>query len=196
MASPPLPELQPELSSAGVFLVLRRMRAPLIVLIIIFAVSVLGLSLIPGEDAQGRPDRMGLFESFYFMSYTATTIGFGELPHEFSAAQRMWVTLAIFLSVIGWAYAIGSLLSLMRDKGFRQALARRSFTRSVRRMREPFLLLVGYGNASKMLARSLDDMGRRFVVIDKQDTRVSAVELDSYRADTPPCSATPETRGC
>lgn len=185
MASPPLPELQPELSSAGVFLVLRRMRAPLIVLIVIFAVSVLGLSLIPGEDAQGRPDRMGLFESFYFMSYTATTIGFGELPHEFSAAQRMWVTLTIFLSVIGWAYAIGSLLSLMRDKGFRQALARRSFTRSVRRMREPFLLLVGYGNASKMLARSLDDMGRRFVVIDSQATRVSAVELDSYRADTP-----------
>jgi voltage-gated potassium channel Kch len=161
------------------------MRIPLIVLIVIFAVSVLGLSLMPGQDDQGRPDRMGLFDAFYFMSYTATTIGFGELPEEFTAAQRMWVTLAIFLSVIGWAYAIGSLLSLMQDRGFRQALARRSFTQSVRRMHEPFLLLVGYGNASKMLARSLDDMGRRFVVIDIDDTRVSSVELDSYRADAP-----------
>ena len=185
MASSPLPQLRPDLSSAGVFLVLRRMRIPLIVLIVIFAVSVLGLSLIPGQDAQGRPDRMGIFDSFYFMSYTATTIGFGELPHPFTAAQRMWVTLTIFLSVIGWAYAIGSLLSLMQDQGFRQALARRSFTQAVHRMREPFLLLVGYGNASKMLARSLDDMGRRFVVIDNQDTRVSAVELDAYRADAP-----------
>src|SRR3954447_19083173 len=181
----PLPALSPHLSSAGVFLVLRRMRIPLIVLIVIFAVSVLGLSLMPGEDAQGRPDRMGLFDSFYFMSYTATTIGFGELPQAFTAAQRMWVTLTIFLAVVGWAYAIGSLLSLMQDKAFRTALARRSFTQSVRRMKEPFLLLVGYGNAAKMLARSLDDMGRRFVVIDKQDTRVSAVELDSYRADAP-----------
>ena len=185
MASSPLPDLRPHLSSAGVFLVLRRMRIPLIVLIVIFAVSVLGLSLMPGQDDQGRPDRMGLFDAFYFMSYTATTIGFGELPEEFTAAQRMWVTLAIFLSVIGWAYAIGSLLSLMQDRGFRQALARRSFTQSVRRMHEPFLLLVGYGNASKMLARSLDDMGRRFVVIDIDDTRVSSVELDSYRADAP-----------
>jgi voltage-gated potassium channel len=185
VANSSLPELQPHLSSAGVFLVLRRMRVPLIVLILIFAVSVLGLSLIPGQDAQGRPDRMGLFDSFYFMSYTATTIGFGELPNVFTAAQRMWVTLTIFLSVIGWAYAIGSLLALMRDQGFRQALARRSFTRSVRRMSEPFLLLVGYGNASKMLARSLDDMGHRFVVIDKESGRASAVELDSYRADTP-----------
>jgi voltage-gated potassium channel len=181
----PLPELRPHLSSAGVFLVLRRMRIPLIVLIVIFAVSVLGLSLMPGRDAQGRPDRMGLFDSFYFISYTATTIGFGELPNEFTAAQRMWVTLAIFLAVVGWAYAIGSLLSLMQDQGFRQALARRSFTRSVRRMREPFLLLVGYGNAAKMLGRSLDDMGRRFVVIDSNDSRVSAVELDSYRSDAP-----------
>src|SRR4029078_4556074 len=98
---------------------------------------------------------MRLFASFYVMSYTATAIGFGELPHPFTAAQRMWVTLTIFLSVIGWAYAIGSLLSLMQDQGFRQALARRSFSRAVHRMREPFLLLVGYGNASKMLARSL-----------------------------------------
>jgi voltage-gated potassium channel len=182
---PRVPELAPHLSSAGVFLVLRRMRVPLIVLIVIFAVSVLGLSLVPGQNAQGRPDRMDLFESFYFMSYTATTIGFGELPNEFTDAQRMWVTLTIFLAVIGWAYAIGSLLSLMQDQGFRQALARRGFTRSVRRMREPFLLLVGYGNATKMLARSLDDMGRRFVVIDNQEARVSAVELDSYRADAP-----------
>ena len=52
-------------------------------------------------------------------------------------------------------------------------------------MGEPFLLLVGYGNASKMLARSLDDMGRRFVVMDKDHARVSAVELDAYRADAP-----------
>src|SRR4051812_35132274 len=195
VASRPLPALSPHLSSAGVFLVLRRMRIPLIVLIVIFAVSVLGLSLMPGRDAQGRPDRMGIFDAFNFMSYTATTIGFGELPNEFTAAQRMWVTLTIFLAVIGWAYAIGSLLALMQDKAFRTALARRSFTQSVRRMKEPFLLLVGYGNASRMLARSLDDMGRRFVVIDNQDTRVSAVELDSYRADAPALVGDPRNTG-
>lgn len=185
MARPPLPELGPHLSSAGVFLVLRRMRVPLVVLILIFAVSVLGLSLMPGQGADGRPERMGLFDSFYFMSYTATTIGFGELPNEFTTEQRMWVTFVIFLSVTGWAYAIGSLLSLMQDSGFRQALARRSFTRAVRSMHEPFLLLVGYGNASKLLARSLDHMGRRFVVIDNQEGRVSSVELDSYHSDAP-----------
>ena len=171
--------------SAGILLVLRRMRAPLIVLIAVFAVSVLGLSLIPGEDAQGRPYRMSLFDSLYFMSYTATTIGFGELPHAFTPAQRMWVTFAIFLSVIGWAYAVGSLLALMQDRSFRRALARRHFVRQVARLREPFLVLVGYGQATKRLARSLDDMGHRFVIVDRDENRVAGVELDSYHADTP-----------
>ena len=181
----PLPEPPGQQPSAGILLVLRRMRIPLIVLIVIFAVSVLGLTLVPGEDAQGRPTRLGIFEAFYFMSFTATTIGLGEIPYTFTPAQRMWVTFAIFLSVIGWAYAVGSLLALMQDRAFRRALARRLFARKVAHLGEPFLLLVGYGNATKRLARSLDDMGRRFVVIDRDENRVTGVDLDSYRADTP-----------
>ena len=47
-------------ASATIFLVLRRMRAPLIVLIVIFAVSVLGLTLIPGQDADGPAVAHGL----------------------------------------------------------------------------------------------------------------------------------------
>jgi Trk K+ transport system NAD-binding subunit len=128
---------------------------------------------------------MTLFEAFYFMSYTATTIGFGELPYALTPAQRMWVTAVIFLSVIGWAYAIGSLLSLMQDRAFRRALTRRHVARKVQSLVEPFLVVVGYGNAAKRLGRSLDEMGRRFVVLDDDENRVAAVELDSYRADTP-----------
>ena len=92
------------------------MRAPLITLIVIFSVSVVGLTLVPGIGPDGQPARIGLFEAFYFMSYTATTIGFGELPWPFTTAQRLWVTFSIYLSVIGWAYAIGSLLTLVQDR--------------------------------------------------------------------------------
>ena len=35
-------------ASATIFVIMRRMRAPLIILIVIFAISVLGLTLIPG----------------------------------------------------------------------------------------------------------------------------------------------------
>src|SRR6185437_13189219 len=71
-------------ASATIFLVMRRMRAPLIVLIVIFAVGTLGLTLSPGQEAAGRPWRLGFFDAFYVMSYTASTIGFGEIPYPFS----------------------------------------------------------------------------------------------------------------
>lgn len=171
--------------SGATFLVLRRMRAPLIALIVIFAVSVLGLTLVPGEDADGNPHRLGIFEAFYVISYTASTIGFGELPHPFSPAQRMWVTFAIFLSVIGWAYGVGSLLALIQDRPFRRELARRTFERKVSHLAEPFLVLVGYGQATRRLARSLDGMGRRFVILERDEDRLAQVELDGYHADVP-----------
>src|SRR3954471_4927665 len=87
-------------ASAPIFLVLRRMRAPLITLILIFAVSVLGLSLITGVDDAGQPYRLSIFESFYVVSYTATTSGCGVLPYPFTDAQRLWVIGTIYLSVI------------------------------------------------------------------------------------------------
>ncbi|HEX6936311.1 MAG TPA: potassium channel family protein [Actinomycetes bacterium] len=172
-------------ASTTIFLVLRRMRIPLIVLIVIFAVSVFGLTLIPGRDENGQPFRMEFFDAFYFMSSTATTIGFGEIPNKFTDAQRLWVTATIYLTVIGWAYAIGSLLALLQDRGFREAIALQRFIRRVARLREPFLLVAGYGQTGELLGRSLDALGRRFVVIDRTDTRIDSLELEAYHADVP-----------
>jgi voltage-gated potassium channel len=172
-------------AEATIFLVLRRMRAPLIILILIFAVTVLGLVLIPGRDADGNAYRMGFFDAFYFMSYTASTIGFGELPYPFTELQRMWVLVSIFVTVIGWAYAIGTLLTLLQDRAFRNALAMQRFTRKVHRLREPFLLIAGYGNTGELLGRSWDALGRGFVAIDVQADRIDSLDVDPYNADVP-----------
>jgi voltage-gated potassium channel len=176
-------------ASSTIFLVMRRMRTPLNTLIVIFFISVVGLTLIPGVDPEGRPARLSLFESFYFMSYTATTIGFGELPHPFTAAQRLWVTFSIYLSVVGWAYAIGSMLTLLQDRSFRQALAFRRFTRKVERLREPFLLLAGYGRAGELLTKAFDELGQQVVVIDESSDRVDALDLGAFHADIPGLAA-------
>ena len=171
-------------SSEAVFLVLRRMRVPFIVLITIFSISILGLTLIPGTSQQGTW-RMGFFDAFYFMSYTATTIGYGEIPQEFNDAQRMWVTLSIYLTVVGWAYAVGSLLSLLQSRPFKQAVAAQRFRRSVTRLREPFWLMAGHGEAGALLGTWLDELGRRFVVIDRREEAVDDLDLGTYGADVP-----------
>jgi Trk K+ transport system NAD-binding subunit len=175
--------------SSAIFLILRRMRTPLVVVIVIYAVSVLGLTLVPGRDADGNPWPMDFFHAFYFMSYTATTIGFGEIPHAFTDAQRLWVTFCIYLTVIGWAYAIGTLLALLQDRAFRHALGVQRFARKVRRLREPFVLVAGYGQTGRMLGRSLDALGRRLVVVDIDPARIDELELESFRADVPGLAA-------
>jgi Trk K+ transport system NAD-binding subunit len=160
------------------------MRAPLIVLVVIYAISTAGLTLIPGVDAQGKPvPPMSFFHAFYFVSYTASTIGFGELPNAFSDAQRMWVTFCIFLSVVGWSYSIISLLALVQDKGFQQVLLTGRFARRVRQLGEPFYIVCGCGETGLLIARALDRDGIRVVAIERDEARIQEIELEDFAAD-------------
>lgn len=168
-----------------VFLVLRRMRAPLVALIVAYAVSTIGLVLIPGETPDGRVWHMDFFHAFYFVSYTATTIGFGELPYGFSAAQRLWTLVSIYLTVITWVYAIGKILSLVQDPTFRMVVAERNFTRAVRRINEAFYIVCGYGDTGSRLVRALDERNIRAVVIDVDQERLNDLELEDLTTYVP-----------
>ena len=176
----------------------------------IFAVSVLGLTLIPGRTPAGRPYQMSFFDAFYFMSYTATTIGFGELPVPVHRRQRMWVTLSIYLTVIGWAYAIGSLLTLLQDAGSARRLPcsaspARCAGCGSRSCCSP-------ATATGELLGALLRRARPAVRGASTETtaRIDALDLDAYHADIPglvgdardpaisrwPASATRTARGC
>jgi Trk K+ transport system NAD-binding subunit len=177
-------------------MILRRMRAPLILLILLMAVSVLGLTLAPGVDEHGNVHYLSFFHAFYFISYTATTIGFGEIPHSFSDQQRLWVIVSIYLSVVGWAYTLGSVFSLLSDRSLQQAIAMQRFVRAVRRLREPFYLVCGYGETGGLICSALDRRGPRSVVIEIDETKVGEIELHSFSADVPALCAdasSPET---
>ena len=168
------------------FLVLRRMRTPLIVMILIYAVSIFGLVLVPGIDASGAATApMTFFDAFYFISYTATTIGFGEIPNAFSYAQRFWVTVCIYLTVIGWSYSILSILNLLKDEGLQRALARSRFNRKVKNLTEPFCIICGLGETGSLISKTLDQVQMRFVVLDDRAEPLQELELGDYQADVP-----------
>lgn len=171
--------------NSALFLALRRMRAPLIVLIGAYAVAVLGMVLIPGQDGEGMPARMSFFHAFYFISYTATTIGFGEVPYPFTNAQRLWVTFSMYLTVISWFYALGKILQIMQDPAFQQVLSSGRFRRSVAGLREPFLIVCGYGETGSELVEAFDHRGVRTVVVDINAARVSEANLAGLHLDVP-----------
>jgi Trk K+ transport system NAD-binding subunit len=168
-----------------IFLILRRMRQPLLTLIIVYSVAILGLTLIPGQDDQGNVWYMDFFHATYFVSFMATTIGFGEIPYEFTDAQRMWVTFSLYATVIGWIYALGTLLALVQDKTFQQAIVESRFARRIRHMREPFYLVCGYGETGRDLVRALTERHHHAVVVDSDEHRVSLLQLQNLREYVP-----------
>ncbi|MBM3350407.1 MAG: potassium channel protein [Betaproteobacteria bacterium] len=161
------------------FLILRRLRLPINLIIISFAISVLGFTLIPGVDAEGNPWQMSVFDAFYVVSYTATTIGFGEIPYAFNHAQRLWMIFSIFMTVTAWFYAIGRIIALLQDDGLRRAIITNRFANVVQALQEPFYILCSYGESASLLTKALDEKGMRVVVIETLQERIDQLELSN-----------------
>ena len=167
------------------FMLLRRMRLPLIILISSYAISILGFVIIPGKDDLGNVWQMDFFHAFYFVSFMGSTIGFGEIPYPFTDAQRLWTTFALYSTVICWLYAIGSLLSIMQSRAFKQVVSHASFNHSVNRLNEPFYIVCGYGDVSLYLLNALHNQGIRVVVIDNNQESIDNLEVADLSFDVP-----------
>ncbi|MDY6992178.1 MAG: NAD(P)-binding protein [Pseudomonadota bacterium] len=168
-----------------IFLVMRRMRLPLLVLISVYTIAVVGMTLVPGQDDQGQLWYMDFFHAFYFVSYMGTTIGFGEIPYAFSGAQRLWAIFSIYLTVIAWIYAIGALLTLLQEEALRRALTERRFARTVTHIHQPFYLICGYGDTGQALVGALEEHFLRSVVIEIKHERINVLKLENYPVFVP-----------
>lgn len=168
-----------------IYLFLRRLRFPLITLIVVYSISVLGFVLIPGIDDQGNVYRMDFFHAVYFVSFMGSTIGFGEIPYEFTPGQRMWTLLCIYATVIAWLYGIGTTLALLQEPIFGRMLRRRSFVSTVKQMNEPFYLICGYGVTGSVVVRQLVRRDIRVVVLEIDPERIDALEMDELPVSVP-----------
>lgn len=165
--------------------VLRYMRRPFFAVVLVYAVGITGMALIPGQDADGNVEYMSLFHAFYFFTYTATTTGFGEIPHVFTDEQRLWAIFCLYTGVIAWFYAIGSMIHLLQNPHFLQAVNERNFARTVKRISEPFFIICGFGDTGSLLARGLSDHNFGAVVIDFDLERIRALALRDYSVKMP-----------
>lgn len=173
----------------GAFLLLRRLRAPLIVLISVYVIAVIGFTLVPGVDPQGHPYRMSFLQAFYFVSILGTTVGLSEIPHPFTDAQRLWAIASLYATVLAWLYSIGRMFSTLQDPVFQRIMRENRFANAVRRMREPFVVLCGYDNAGRLVARELTQDGIGVVIVDRDSSRVDSVETDRLAMPVPALQA-------
>jgi len=161
------------------------MRTPLIVLILVYFFSILAMISVPGMDQSGKPYNMSFLDAAYFMAILQTTIGFGEIPHSFTAAQRMLVFWLLLPNVVAWLYSVGTLLGLILDKQFQAAFHSNQFSRQVRWLKEPFYIVCGFGNTGSLTVSGLLARGIRAVVIECDETTVRLMALEDEYAHVP-----------
>ena len=166
-------------------MILRRMRRPFLLLITVYNVAMLGLILIPGVDDQGNVWHMSIFHAFYFVSFTATTIGFGEIPYPLSEAQRLWVVFSIYILVIAWLFAIGKILTLIQDPHFRAAVTMSRFKTHVQSLHEPFFLVCGLGETGYEVVTAPTEEHYRAVVLENDSDNLNEIRLNDMREYVP-----------
>jgi Trk K+ transport system NAD-binding subunit len=161
------------------------MRKPFLVIIVTYTISIIGFLFIGGKDSSGNFYQMTMFDAFYFVSYTATTIGFGELPYAFTYPQRIWVTISTFLTVLGWFYSIGTLVSLLQDKLFLQELERARFLKQIKNLNEKFIIILGYNQITRKIIIKAIAQGIRTVVIEKDSLKIEKLILENFTPTVP-----------
>ena len=168
---------------SSLWLILQRMRTPFLVIISTYTLSIIGLLLIDGVDNEGNVYRLSIFDAFYFISYTATTIGFGETPFVFTYPQRIWVSMSIFFTVTGWFYSVGTLIALLQNKLFLEEFEKAKFTRKVAYLKEKYIIILGYNSITSEIIKKANEYGLRSVVIEKEEQKRDHLLLENF---TPP----------
>lgn len=173
------------MSNNSLWIILNRMKAPFLVLIATYTISIIGFLLIDGIDDKGQLYHMTIFDSFYVVTYTATTIGFGELPYLFTDAQRIWMSMVVYITVFGWFYSVGTLVALLKDKLLLAQLAEAKFLRQVKNLNQQFLIVLGYNHITSEIIKKANQEGVRTVVIERDEGRINELDLENFTPEVP-----------
>jgi len=171
--------------NSSLFIVLQRMRKPFLVITITYTIAIVGLLIIDGVDNDGNIYKMSIFDAFYFVSYTASTIGFGETPFAFTYSQKLWVTFSIYLTVLGWFYGIGTLVTLLQDKIFLREIEKTKFRRQVKSLKDKFIIVLGYNQITSEIINRAMIQGIRAVVIEMDQLRANELILENFTPSVP-----------
>jgi voltage-gated potassium channel len=173
------------MNNSALWIVLHRMRAPLLVLIVTYTIAIIGFLLIDGMDNNGKVYHMNIFDAFYVVTYTATTIGFGEIPYAFTYGQRIWMSMIVYATVMGWFYSLGSIISLFQDKLLLAQIAESRFRKQIKNLNQSFLIVLGYNYTTSEIIKKANKEGVRTVVIEKDEHKINELNLENFTPAVP-----------
>ena len=173
------------MNNNALWIILQKLRTPLLVIIVTYSVAILGMVLIPGMDDKGNVYHLSFFDAFYFVSYMASTIGFGESPYAFTYQQKLWVSVCIYITVVGWFYGLGALVSAVTDKTLKFEVMRNRFRKKVQAIEDDFVIVLGYTHVNAEIIKKLHMANMEVVLIDNDEEKINFFILEETKQDVP-----------
>ena len=158
-----------------------RMRPFVLLLLSAYALGTLVFWSIPATGEQGT-FHMSFLDALYMVAITGTTIGFGEFPVPFNAAQRGFVLVYAHLVVVCWLLFAGGFINAIQSTAFKRAFSTWNFRRQVRALKLRYMVVIGYGQTGLRVVDYLTDYGIPCVVIDRNPLKIQHLDAVSFRS--------------
>ncbi len=133
---------------------LRRVRAGAIVLVIVFAVAVVGYRIA------GR----GWLDAVYMVVITISTVGYGEIS-VLSPGQQVLTIVVVVFGISAAVFTLGGFIQMMMEGEIERAFRLGRTTRAIEKLTR-HVILCGYGRIGQILAHELNSKKQSFVVLD------------------------------
>lgn len=149
----------------------RRLFKAALAIALVLIVGTIGYRVIVG-------DKYSIFDCFYMVFITVTTIGFGEtIDLAANPAGRVW-TIIIALTGIGVLfYGLSNVTALFVEAEITNALRRRKMDKKIARLRDHYIIcgagLIGYHVINELISTEKD-----CVVVEIDDTHLEKIRND------------------
>jgi voltage-gated potassium channel len=122
-------------------------------------------------------------ECFFQTVITIFTVGFAELPHaeEVRGARALTVVLVLF-GVGAVSYAQASITALLVEGVLGEAFRRSRMQKAIDRMKG-HVVVAGIGSTGSHVIEELQAIGKKFVVIDRDEARLRAVSEEYCKGE-------------
>lgn len=133
-----------------------------------WAIGLLGCVILAGTFGYALLERWSLLDSLYMTVITVGTVGFSEV-HPLDGPGKLFTIMLILAGVGALGFAFGQLIEFILEGHLTNILEVRRMDKRLAAL-DGHTIVAGLGRVGSVVARTLSDEGRQFVVVDTDAT--------------------------
>jgi len=123
-------------------------------------------------------EHLPFWDSMYLTIITIATVGYGDLV-PIHPEGKVFTIFLLFAGAGMVMYTLGKITEAMVEGSLRKILERRMMDKRIARLRNHYIIC-GFGRIGEVICEILDDAGRSFVVIDRDEEVLKEIDSLGY----------------